>query len=213
MLLENILQEKYIEYLKTKQIIFELEVGILKDIIDFKIEVDKKFIGVKVKADRSKVFSTIGQLLNAKRTFSDVYLLSTEGFYNEIYELLKEFGIQDNFGFIMFKNGNFITLSKPKVKDYYFNEKYYKPSKRKKTTTLKLDKDSINFLNKYKDEPFFCFTVAKEMKISMFLAQSKITGWKRFGLVENTPHIGLPKPFRVSKIPQGECISLQKPPS
>jgi hypothetical protein len=202
MLLESTLCDKYVEYLKSKQIQFEYEPRIYNGSIDFKVELEGKIVGIELKADRSNIFSAIGQLMNAKRTFSDVYLLSTENFYHKIREIMSELGIQDQFGFIVFKEGEFITLSEPKVKGHYFNEKYYKPCKEKKTKTLVLDKDILYFLERHKDSPFFCYDLATEMKISMPHAQSKINKWKRFGLVEEISHIGLPKPFKIVRIPK-----------
>jgi hypothetical protein len=208
MLLENILHEKYIKYLKLKNIPFEHESRILNGVIDFKINLEEKIIGIEVKADRSNLFSALGQLINAKRTFSDVYLLSTEEFYNTIYDIFLELGLQDQFGFIIVKDGDFVTLSKPKTKQYYFNERFYKPPKTKKTKALVLDKEITDFLEKYKDKPFFCSDVAKEMNISMTNAQARIARLRRFGLVEEVKHIGIPKPFKVLKIPKEEYIYI-----
>lgn len=206
MLLEYVLHEKYIEYLKHNNMPFEHEAQILNGIIDFKVDIGEKSIGVEVKADRSNLFSALGQLMNIKRTFSDVYLLSTEDFYQTIYTILVEFGIQDKFGFIVLKNGKFITMSKPKTKEYYFNEKFYHPPLKTKTRTLVLDEQTIKFLEKHKCYPFICSDVAKELNIRMGLAQNRISSWKRFGLIENEPHLGLPKPFKVIKIPKEEHV-------
>jgi hypothetical protein len=208
MLLECVLHEKYIEYLKSKRNPFEHEVRILNGVIDFKVEIGKKIIGVEVKADRSNVFSALGQLMNARRTFSDVYLLSTEEFHNMIYSVLFGLGLYDRFGFIILKDGDFITLSEPKARGYYFNEKYCLPLKKKKAKTLITGKPTIDFLERHKNEPFFCFEVAKEMKISMPHAQQRVARWRRFGLVEEIRHAGLPKPFRVVKIPKEEYVYL-----
>jgi hypothetical protein len=209
MLFESFLHEKYAEFLKQNNIPFELDVRILNGVVDFKVDFGGKFVGVQAKADRSNLFSALGQLMNARRTFSDIYLLSTEEFYNSIYEVFVEFGIQDNFGFIILKEGKFLTLSQPKTKEYYFNEKFYKPSLEKKTKVLALDEPSMSFLKQHKDKPFFSSDISKELKISMALAQSRINSWRRFGLIENDPHVGIPKPFRVIKIPQGEHIYLE----
>jgi hypothetical protein len=211
MLLESVLHEKYMEYLKSRQISFEHEVGIYNGVIDFLVSFEGKTVGVEVKADRSNLFSALGQLMNAKRTFSDVYLLSTEEFYSEIFDILSELGLHDQFGFIIFKNKEFQTISKPKTKSYYYNEKYYKPPKTKKTKTLVLDNAVINFLERHKETPFFCSDIVREMNISMFLAQSWISRFKRFGLIEAIPHTGLPKPFRVIKIPKEEYVYLNQP--
>jgi len=208
MLLESVLHEKYIEYLKHEQIPFEHEARILNGVIDFKVEHEGKFVGVEVKADKSNLFSALGQLMNARTTFSDVYLLSTEEFYHTVYDIFLEFGLQNQFGFIVLKGEEFVTVSKPKTKRYYFNERYYKPPKRKKTKTLVMGEEIVRFLERHKNELFFCSDVAKEMKISMPHAQSRIAHWRRFGLVKEAGHIGFPKPFKVLKIPKEEYVYL-----
>lgn len=208
MLLESVLHEKYGEYLKQKNIFFEHEARILNGIIDFKLNFEEKVIGIEIKADRSNLFSALGQLINAKRTFSDVYLLSTEEFYNTIYDIFLELGLQDQFGFIIFKEGEFVTLSKPRSKQYYFNERFYKPPKTKKTKTLILDKEITDFLERYKNKPFLCSDAAKEMNVSMANAQARIARMRRFGLVEEVRHTGVPKPFKVLKIPKEEYVCI-----
>lgn len=135
-------------------------------------------------------------------------MLSTEEFYTEINEVLMELGIQDQFGFIIFKKGEFITVSKPKTKNYYFNEKNYRPPRKKKTKTLAVDQNIISFLERYKDKAFLCCDVSNELKINMALAQKRISGWKKFGLIEEINHIGLPKPFRVLEVPKEEYVYL-----
>ncbi len=208
MLYEDYLHQQYIQYLKTKKIKFEHEARTLNGVIDFKLELNEKTVGVEVKADRSNVFSAIGQLLNFRRTFSNVYLLSTEKFYQIIREILNESGLQDTFGFILFKDNTFITLSEPKIKDYYFHEKHYKPPKPSKTKTLVLDKGIVDFLEKHKNKPFICSDMAKELKINMPLAQSRTINWRRFGLIAEIPQDGHPKQFKVLKTPKGEHVYL-----
>lgn len=213
MLLESVLHEKYIEYLKREKIQFEHEARIANGVIDFKVDFDNKTAGVEVKADRAKLFSTVGQMMSAKRTFSDVYLLSTEEFYNAISEILVEFGLQNSFGFIIFKNNSFVTLSKPRVKEYYFNSEYYKPRELKsKPKTLNTGPETITFLKKHLNEPFMCIDIVREFKMGMEGAYKVVSRWKRFGLIELLPNSGLPKFYRVLRIPNEEYEQLNETP-
>ena len=214
MLLETALHEKFIEYLNENKIPFEHEVGIRNAVIDFKARFNDRIVGIEVKSDRGNLFTTIGQLFNAQRTFSDVYLLSSENFYKNVYHFLSDLGFAEQFGFIILKNGKFEILSRPRTKEYFFREKFYKPPKeaKLKTKNMLLDQEIINFLERHKNSPFIVADVANEMKISMPFAQKRVAHWKKFGLILPINDIGFPKPFRVVRVPsiEEEFIPLNK---
>jgi len=208
MLSETHIHHKYIQFLNSQKTKFEHGAKILNGTINFKVEFGGRVVGVEIKSNRSNPITTIGQLLNAKRTFSHVYLLSPKKFYEEIFKILQEVGLHEMFGYILFANNTFTTLSDPKIKNYYFHQEYYKPTESKQTKILVMDENITRFLKKHQNKHFMCSDIAKDMSITMPHAQTKIYHWKRFGLIEEVPERGYPKAFRVLKIPKEEYVYL-----
>ena len=195
---EKTLQDIFERYLISHNIPYEREFRSQTHPIDFRIKINDKICGVEVKSSNGEVFNAIGQLIFAKRTFSNVYLLAPEEFLKKIQTEIENMSV----GVIMFKDGAFTFLREPVAPTYYFNQpqKQEKPmfQRSKSKNLLIVDRDYSILLN-FENKIFSCLDVINLFKSSRMEAYIRIQRLLKVGLIEEVSSLN-PKTYRVKKI-------------
>jgi len=181
-------------FLQRNNIPFRREVYIKKAIIDYKVEFDRPAL-VEAKGDRSNIFGAIGQLVNAKRTCSDVFLLAPSDFIKKILEIEKETGALPNIGIIEIQNNEINIIRKPQG-EYYYNEDKQKIRKpRAKQNGMYVSEMDLSILNDF--DNFLIFDIIKKYNVSYDYAQHIVSRLRRAKLVEVANDGANPRFFKV----------------
>ena len=203
------LKIKYIfeNFLTEKKIPFERDFGIKDGTIDYKTLLNDKISLIEAKSDRSNVFRTIGQIINAKRTCSDVYLVAPAVFIKKIKKTCEESGHPFNFGLIEIDKGNVNIIKQPEGKYYFRN----KETKRRKTRPkgILVNEHDLAVLNDFEKQFFFISDISNKYKVSVSVAQHRVNRLRKACLIEETSDGGYPKAFKViKKAKMGEWIGI-----
>jgi len=181
-------------FLERNKIPFRREVHIKKAIIDYKVEFDRTSL-VEAKGDRSDIFSAIGQLVNAKRTCSDVFLLAPSDFIKKLLDIDKETGVLSNIGLIEIQNNNINIIRRP-LGEYYYKEDDQKIRKpRIKQNGMYVNETDLNILNNF--DNFLIFDIIKKFNVSYSYAQYIVNRLKKAKLIEIANDGMYPLFFRV----------------
>lgn len=182
------------KFLIDNKIPFERRFGIKDDIIDYKIILDGKVSLVEVKSDRANIFTTIGKLLNAKRTCSDIFLFAPQRFMIKMKGINSEIGILERIGLFELEEGN-IKITKRPEGEYYFKNDIRK-IKKPKQKYIKINEFDFDILTSFENQPFLISDISKKINSSLASAQQRVGRLKRAGLIEEIGG-GNPKAFKV----------------
>ncbi|HKZ45153.1 MAG TPA: helix-turn-helix domain-containing protein [archaeon] len=184
------------------------DVPIENDRIDYEILSSGKQFAVEVKGTRSDENSTIGQLLNAKRTYSHVYLLAPISFLRKVERILQETNALTNIGIMTIDSKGLSILKKPNPEVYYYKPPV-KTSKKSTKKHLFVNEAETNLESILKNKIFTVSDIAKTLNTSMANAYHRLARLKGAGMVEEVPHGGNPKKYRVVQSRKlGEKVDL-----
>jgi DNA-binding transcriptional ArsR family regulator len=198
---EKTLQKIFEEYLIKNKICYEKEFLCHSGLMDFKIEIGGKTCGVEVKSLMGSIQTTIGQLVLAQKTFSNVYLLAPEEFIQEMENVVLETGVLANIGLIVFKEGGFIFLKEPLPKSYYFNpiQKKRRRFLTPQSKTMSVGDLDLGIISTFENRVFDYNLLVSEIKISRSNANQRLKRLIKMGLVEEISSDN-PKRYRVKKV-------------
>jgi len=192
---EHTVKKNFETLLEQSAIRFQKEVQIKQAIIDYVVELDNKLVLVEAKGDRSNIFGAIGQLVNAKRTCSHVFLLAPSNLIKKMLEIDKETRILSDFGFIEILDNKINILKKP-IGKYYYKEdsqKIRKPHNKK--NGMYVNEMDLNILSTF--DNFLTSDIVKKYGSSYHYAQYIINRLKRAKLIEIANDGALPKFYKV----------------
>lgn len=195
---EVIVKKFFEKYAIDSKIKIAKEVPVENGRIDYEILSDDKRFAVEAKGTRSDEHSTIGQLLNAKRTYSHVYLLAPISFLKKIWKILQETNTLTNIGIMTLGGKGLHILKKPDPETYYYNS----PVKTSKKSTKKymfINEAEINLESNLRNKIFTVSDIAKTLKLSMANAYHRLARLKASGMIEEVPYGGNPKRYRFIK--------------
>jgi len=173
--------------------------------IDFVIDEEEKVCGVEIKGARANIYSTIGQLINALRTFSHLYLLAPIPLIEKIDQVLHGTGFQETIGYMTMEKNGFVYIKKASSPSYYFNSKI-KIEKTPQPKIMIVSDADMQILETFKQEPLTIASVSKLLNISMTHAHKRVSRLKKAKLIEEINTGGYPKAFKVVKTSKPEEI-------
>ncbi|MDI6798446.1 MAG: winged helix-turn-helix domain-containing protein [Candidatus Aenigmarchaeota archaeon] len=205
---EFIVKKIFEKHAKDFKINFAKEVPVENGKIDYEIFSSGKRFAVEAKGTRSDEYSTIGQLLNAKRTYSHVYLLAPVGFLKKVWKILKATNTITDIGLMTVSSKKLYILKKPDPKSYYYNPPVETPKKSTKKRMF-INEAEINLESILRSKIFTVSDIAKTLNISMAKAYHRLARLKAVGMVEEVLYGGNPKRYRFIKSRRlGEKIDL-----
>jgi len=199
---ELIIQDLFERYLKDHKIIYKREYRLNNSFIDFVIKIEGKLIGVEIKTSYSNLYKTIGQLINFSRFFSHLILVAPKNFIEKINTIIKDSGVLNHIGFIIFENGEFQHLKKPNPPRYYFRGKTLKikhTCSKKEFNISRFEKKELIFFKKYKNKWFMVSDIVENLKISFPAAYHFISSLRRFGFIKEVERGSHPKCFKFTE--------------
>lgn len=173
------------EFFRNK-IKYQKEVPIKDGFIDYKVQINGKQVGVEVKINKSKLFSAIGQLVNAKRTFSHLILLAPIAFIKRFKKTIQAIDELNSIGFATIKDGQLKIIKQPTSTKYYFEGIRRIKSKKKSskpTYTYVTEKD-IEVLSKFKNDRIMAFELAERLNTTISNAYAKLRRLKRMNMIK-----------------------------
>lgn len=186
--------EKYYLFNKFN---FEKDVRIKNGNINYVFEKNRKKHFLEVRSNRAKIFTTIGQLINAKQTCSSVFLIAPETFIRKFLEVTAHSKELSDIGLMTISGGDVKIIREPLNENYYLNE--YLPSKQQTQKKILITEADTQILTNFSKTPFLISDVAKLLNTNLALAQRRILRLKKFGFIEEISQ-GYPKMFRVCKL-------------
>ena len=205
------LRSRFEDHLVTSRMKFSKDVRIHGSRVDYVLEVDDQFQGVIIRGSRANLHSTIGNLVNIKRTFSHVYLLAPPKTIEKVDKVLRETGVLQTVGFLTIGNEGPVYLKKTQPKSYYFN----KPIEIKTKKTFKARHMVLNDVDKkiiehFRETTITVAEISKTLGISMPNAYRRVLRLKKAKLLEE---ISEPSTYpKVFKVPENieikETITL-----
>jgi hypothetical protein len=205
---EQTLKNLFEKYLVANKIDYKREFRAHALIMDFNINIDGKSYGVEVKSSKGNVFTTLGQLTLAKRTFSHIYLLAPKEFISRIQDAVADSGV----GTIIFDSGAFSFATHPKAPKYFFN----KPSpieeaglEKPNISSMVMGDKDFKILAKFESKAFTYLDVMKFLNTTRSDAYARINRLMKVGLVAVESSFN-PKSYKVMKVAdRGVKIKLQ----
>jgi len=194
---EIIVKKVFEKHCSDFKIPIEREVPVENSRIDYEILSDGKHFAVEAKGTRSGECSTIGQLVNAKKTYSHIYLLAPMCFLEKLWKTLQKTNTLTNIGLMTVTSRGLHILKKPDPEVYY-----YKPPKSPKKSTRKwmfVNEYDVLIESHFKDQLFTVADVSKKLNITMGNAYHRIVRLKAAGMIEDTLTGFHPKSFRFVK--------------
>jgi len=176
--------------------------------VDYEIIFGKKRFAVEARGARSSEYSTIGRLVNAKRTYSHVYLLAPVNFLKKIWNTLQETSTLTDIGLMSVNNKGLHILKKPNPQNYYYKSPAKTTNKSTKKHMFVNNADAAVELH-FKNHIFTVSGVAKMLKTSMRDSYHRIKRLKAIGMIEEVPYGGHPKTYKFVKSRKiGEVVEL-----
>jgi len=182
----------------------ETKTKINKDVLadggttDYEILAGEKRFGVEAKGTRSDVYSTIGRLLNAKRTHSHIYLLAPAGFIKKTWAVLQETKTLTSIGLMAVGTDGVHIIKKPDPETYYHRTPA-NPPKRAQKKHIVLNETDILAETHFKNQLFTISDMAKKLNTPMATAYHRIARLKAAGLIEEVSRSTNPKTYRFVK--------------
>jgi len=195
---EIIIKQILENYFLSNKFDFEREVRIKNGDVDYVFEKNSKKHFIEVKSNRAKIFTTIGQLINTKRTCSSVFLIAPEDFIQKFLEATAHSKELSDIGLMTISDGDVKTIREPLNENYYLNE--YFSSKQQPQKKILITEADTQILTNFSKISFLISDVAKLLNTNLALAQRRILRLKNFGFIEEISQ-GYPKAFKVSKLP------------
>jgi len=195
---EAIVKKLFEKHCIDFKIPFEKEVSIENSRVDYKITLDEKHAIVEAKGTRSDEYATIGQLLNAKRTHSHVFLLAPISFLKKIWNILDETNTLTSIGLMTVGTKNLHIIKHPTPENYYCKTPAKLPKTSKKRYMFVNETDII-LESTFKGQLFSVADVSKKLNISMGNAYHRIERLKKVGMIEGVLNTTKPKSFRFVK--------------
>jgi len=194
---EIIVKKTFEKHCSDFKIPVEREVPVENGRIDYEILSDGKHFAVEAKGTRSDEYSAIGKLVNAKKTYSHIYLLAPMRFLEKLWKTLQETNTLTNIGLMAVTSRGLHILKKPDPEVYY-----YKPPKSPKKSTKKwmfVSECDVLIESHFKDQLFTVADVSKKLNIPMGNAYHRIVRLKTAGMIEDVLNGFHPKTFRFVK--------------
>jgi hypothetical protein len=195
---EAIVKKLFEKHCIDFKIPFEKEVSIENSRIDYEITLGEKHAVVEAKGTRSDEHITIGQLLNAKRTHSHVFLLAPISFLKKVWNILEETNTLTSIGLMTVGTKNLHIIKHPTPENYYRKT----PAKLPKTSRKRymfVNEADIILESAFRGQPFSVANVSKKLNISMGNAYHRIKRLKKAGMIEDVLSEMKPKSFRFVK--------------
>jgi len=201
------------KWLVDNKIKFDSDVPIIDAVIDYVITLDGKRCAVEAKGIRSDFFNCLGQLINAKRTFSHVYLVAPLVFYKKISEAFDQTEHND-FGYILTGASGIVVIKKANPPTYYVKNsdiKLRKKPRKKREIEGKwhvITDSDAKILETFKDKHFNIFDVATALGISMTYAYAKVNRLRRMNLIKTVDRNN-PRTYQILHVKkEGEVIKV-----
>jgi hypothetical protein len=198
---EKNLKEILEKYFVDNNILFKKDVGIRNDKIDFVFEKNEEKNLVIVRSNRAKLFTTVGGLINSKRTCSNVVLFAPSKFIKNFQQEMNHSIELNEIGLITMIKGSMIILKEPSSEKYYINEHYLSEGKPPYIKKNIVTQNDIHILTVFSGKVFLISDVARLLNIKLNLAQRKVMRLKKLALVEEVVST-YPKGFRALRIPE-----------
>jgi hypothetical protein len=195
---ENIVKKLFEKHCTNFKIPFEKEVSIENARIDYEIILSEKHAVVEAKGTRSDEYMTIGQLLNAKRTHSHVFLLAPIKFLKKVWKILEETDTLTSIGLMTIGTKSLHIIKHPTPENYYCKTPIKLPKTSKKRYMFVNEADII-LESAFKGQAFSIADVSKKLSISMGNAYHRIERLKKAGMIEDVLNGAHPKSFRFVK--------------
>jgi len=194
---EIIIKQILENYFLANKFDFEKDVRIRNGDVDYVFQKNNKKHLIQVRSNRAKILTTIGQLINAKRTCSSVFLLAPEKFIQKFLEATTHSKELTDIGLMTVSGGDVKISREPFNENYYLNE--YLPSKQQTQKKILITEVDTQILTIFSKTPFLISDVAKLLNTNLALAQRRVLRLKKFGFIEEISQ-GYPKAFRVCKL-------------
>ena len=168
--------------------------------IDYTVSTGNRVIGIEVKGSNSGIYTTLGQLLIMKKTFSDLYLLAPLYFIKKIIKTIQELNLLNEIGLLMIAKNSLIILKRPEILGYY-----YKPNvKQRKARKLPKNSPTINVndievFQHFKDKTFTVIDMMNEFQLSRPSAYLRISKLKKIGVIDTSRPLQNPRAYKFIK--------------
>lgn len=198
------MNEEYVKKLFEKhatnfRIVFEKEVPVENGKMDYEILSDNKRFAVEAKGTRSDEHSTIGQLLNAKKTYSHIYLLAPINFLKKVWNILQATNTLTRIGLMTVSTNGLHVLKKPDPESYYYNLPTKISRKKLEKKHMFIKEIDIDIESCFKDQIFTISDIARRLNITMRNAYHRIARLKAAGMIEEVSSGNNPKTFKFIK--------------
>jgi hypothetical protein len=178
----------------------EKEVPVENGRIDYEILSENRHFAIEAKGSRSDEYSTIGQLINAKRTYSHIYLLAPINFLKKVWKILQETNTLTDIGLMTVTSKGLHILKKPDPGSYFYNSPLKSPkSEKSKKRYMFINENDVLIESHFKDQTFTIADIANKLGITMGKAYHRIIRLKAAGMVEEVPNGFYPKAYRFVK--------------
>jgi len=205
---ESIVKRIFEKHASDSKLTIIKNVPIEDDRIDYEIVSGGKRFAVEAKGTRSDEYSTIGQLLNIKKTYSNIYLLAPLNFIKKVWKTLQETNNLTGIGIMTIGEKGVHVLKKPSPETYYYNQPVKLPKKSMGKQMFINEKDIV-VETKINNKNFIVSDVAKILSIPMTDAYHRVARLKSAGMIEEVSFGGHPKTYRfVKSRKKDEVISL-----
>lgn len=190
--------KKLFEKHATKnRIVFEKNVPIGNEIINYEILSDNKHFAVEANGSRAGEYSTIGKLVNAKKTYSHIYLLGPNNFLKKIWNTLLATNILTTIGLMTVSTNELHVLKKPNPVSYYYNPP--KISRKKLEKHMFINENDSDIESSFTDQIFTVSDISRRLKVNMRTAYHRIGRLKAAGMIKEVSSGSNPKTFRFIK--------------
>lgn len=198
---ESIVKKLFDKHCSDFRIEAQKEVLVENGRVDYEVLFDGKRFAVEAKGTRSDEYSAIGQLLNAKRTYSHVYLLAPISFLKKIWVIFLETNTLKTTGLMTVTSKGLHILKKPDPETYYYKPpvKTSKTQKKSPKKWMFVNEIDIALESHFKNQVFTISDIAKKLNTSMSNAYHRIGRLKAAGMVEKMPYGNNPSVYRFVK--------------
>lgn len=177
-------------------VVFKKEFPLQYGFIDYCIDWGGKKCGVEVKTNKSKVFWSVGQIVNAKNTFSHIFLLAPMSFLKKFEKIAKTILDTLNIGLMTFEAGNTKVVKEPLPPEYYFEAQDCLKKPKKKPNCTFMTENDMEVLSMFENNIIQPFVLAKKMKMPVGNVYAKLSRLRRMGIIERIGE-GNPITFKI----------------
>jgi len=176
----------------------EKEVPIEGGRIDYEILSEDRHFAVEAKGTRSGEYSTIGQLINVKKTHSHIYLLAPINFLEKLWKTFQETNTLTTIGLMTVTRRGLHILKKPDPEVYYYKPPL-NPPKKSNQKWMFVNEYDVLIESYFKNQSFSVADVSKKLNITMGNAYHRIVRLKAAGMIEEVLNGFHPKSFKFVK--------------